>query len=100
MLVNAVRKKLPDTKTLSPELTTLTTTSINAASYLLAICMGKTISFGLKRTALSWSVEVISPVLARSMIILSEPCTDIISGLLKVKSKLRSRRLLAMMILH
>ena len=53
MLVNAVKKKLPDKKTDMPELTAYTTTLIHAASYLLAICMGKTITCGLKKAVFS-----------------------------------------------
>ena len=53
MLVNAVKKKLPDKKTDMPKLTTYTATLINAASYLLAICMGNTITCGLKKALFS-----------------------------------------------
>jgi hypothetical protein len=53
MLVNAIKKKFPDKKTEMPELTTYTTTLINAASYLLAICMGNTITCGLKKAVFS-----------------------------------------------
>jgi len=53
MFVNAVKKKFPDKKTEMPELTTYTATLINAASYLLAISMGKTITCGLKKAVLS-----------------------------------------------
>jgi hypothetical protein len=44
MLVNAVKKKFPDKKTDITELIASTATLINAASYLLAIYIGKTIS--------------------------------------------------------
>ncbi len=73
MLKKAVKKKLPPKKTDIPEVIALTAPSINAASYLLAICMGNAIACGLKKAAFSWSGEVISPVATRSMIILSVP---------------------------
>ena len=53
MLVNAVKKKLPNKKTDMPELIAYTTTLIHAASYLLAICMGNTITCGLNKAAFS-----------------------------------------------
>jgi len=51
MLVNAVKKKLPDKKTDMPEPKAYTAPSINAASYLLDIYMGNMITCGLKKTA-------------------------------------------------
>jgi hypothetical protein len=53
MLVNAVKKKFPDKKTDMPELTAYTVPLIKAASYLLAICMGNTITCGLKKAVFS-----------------------------------------------
>ena len=73
MLVNAYKKKFPDKKTYMLELTAYTATLIYAASYLLAICMGNTITCGLKIAVFSWSYDVIIPLLTKSMIILSEP---------------------------
>ena len=73
MLVNAVKIKFPDKKTDMPELTDYTKPLINAASYLFAICIGNFIVCGSKKAAFSWSADVISPFLFRSMRILSEP---------------------------
>jgi hypothetical protein len=53
MLVNAVKKKFPDKKTDMPEVTAYTATLRYAASYLLAICMGNTITCGLKMAVFS-----------------------------------------------
>ena len=53
MLVNAVKKKFPDKKTDKPKLMACTNTFMNAASYLLASCMGNTITCGLKKAAFS-----------------------------------------------
>ena len=80
MLVNAVKTKFPEKKNYILERIVYSVLLINAASYLFAICIGKTIVCGLEKAAYSWSAGVISPFLFRSMRILSEPYTEMISG--------------------
>ncbi len=71
MLVNAVKTKFPEKKNYMPERIVYSVLLIKAASYLFAICIGNLIVCGSKKAALSWSAEVISPFLFRSMRILS-----------------------------
>jgi hypothetical protein len=46
MLVNAVKTKFPETKTYMPERIVYSVLLINAASYLLTICIGNLIVCG------------------------------------------------------